>query len=65
MQSFKKLLVYGWIRKKRLRDKDMTVAVTGPRQSGKTTFAQALCPDYKYVNLELPDERQFALIIVF
>jgi predicted AAA+ superfamily ATPase len=36
------------------------VAITGPRQSGKTTFAQALRPDYTYVNLEIPDERQFA-----
>lgn len=37
------------------------VAINGPRQSGKTTFARNLCPDYQYVNLELPDERQFAL----
>jgi predicted AAA+ superfamily ATPase len=36
------------------------VAVTGPRQSGKTTFARALCPGYTYVNLEIPDERRFA-----
>jgi len=36
------------------------VAITGPRQSGKTTFARALCPGYTYVNLEIPDERQFA-----
>jgi len=36
------------------------VAITGPRQSGKTTFSQELRPNYKYVNLELPDERQFA-----
>ena len=43
-----------------LLSKFPVVAVTGPRQSGKTTFAQALCPAYKYVNLELPDERQFA-----
>jgi predicted AAA+ superfamily ATPase len=36
------------------------VAVTGPRQSGKTTFSQNVCPGYKYVNLEILDERQFA-----
>jgi uncharacterized protein len=45
---------------KQLLSKFPIVAVTGPRQSGKTTCAQLLCPNYKYVNLELPDERQFA-----
>jgi len=45
---------------KQLLSKFPVVAITGPRQSGKTTFAQALCPGYNYVNLELPDERQFA-----
>lgn len=28
------------------------IAITGPRQSGKTTLARALLPDYKYFNLE-------------
>ncbi|MFC1790040.1 ATP-binding protein [Patescibacteria group bacterium] len=28
------------------------VAITGPRQSGKTTLAKILSPDYKYFNLE-------------
>lgn len=28
------------------------VAITGPRQSGKTTLAQMIKPDYSYVNLE-------------
>lgn len=37
------------------------VAVTGPRQSGKTTLCRELFPDYIYVNLEKPDVRQFAL----
>jgi len=37
------------------------VAVTGPRQSGKTTLCRALFPGYSYVNLEKPDDRQFAL----
>ncbi|MBR7145204.1 MAG: ATP-binding protein [Lentisphaeria bacterium] len=36
------------------------VAVTGPRQSGKTTLCRELFPDYIYVNLEKPDTRQFA-----
>ncbi len=36
------------------------VAVTGPRQSGKTTLCRALFPNYAYVNLEKPDVRQFA-----
>ncbi len=37
------------------------VSVTGPRQSGKTTLVRAVFPDYAYVSLELPDQRQFAL----
>ena len=28
------------------------IAITGPRQSGKTTLAKTLLPDYKYLNLE-------------
>lgn len=28
------------------------ITLTGPRQSGKTTLAKALFPDYKYINLE-------------
>lgn len=36
------------------------VTVTGPRQSGKTTLCRATFPDLKYVNLELPDQREFA-----
>jgi predicted AAA+ superfamily ATPase len=36
------------------------LAITGPRQSGKTTFARRLKPDYTYVNLELPEARDFA-----
>jgi hypothetical protein len=30
------------------------VAVTGPRQSGKTTLCKAVFPDYQYFNLESP-----------
>lgn len=37
------------------------VTVTGPRQSGKTTLARAVFPEYSYCNLELPDLRQLAL----
>lgn len=37
------------------------VAITGPRQSGKTTLARALFADRPYVSLEDPGERAFAL----
>jgi len=37
------------------------VTLTGPRQSGKTTLAQAAFPRLAYVSLELPDQRAFAL----
>jgi len=33
------------------------IAITGPRQSGKTILAQSAAPDLKYVNLESPFER--------
>ncbi|REG84772.1 AAA family ATPase [Algoriphagus antarcticus] len=36
-------------------------AITGPRQSGKTTLLRTLFPDYRYVSLENPDNRDFAL----
>ncbi len=36
------------------------ITITGPRQSGKTTFAKQLRPDYQYISLEDPDMRQFA-----
>ncbi|MCD4829756.1 MAG: ATP-binding protein [Candidatus Cloacimonetes bacterium] len=36
------------------------VILTGPRQSGKTTLAKHVFPDYDYVNLEDPDLRLFA-----
>lgn len=36
------------------------VAVTGPRQSGKTTLVQSVFPDKPYVSLEDFDRRQFA-----
>ena len=37
------------------------VAVTGPRQSGKTTLVRALFGKLPYVSLEEPDRRAFAL----
>ncbi|MEQ1744105.1 MAG: ATP-binding protein [Saprospiraceae bacterium] len=37
------------------------LAITGPRQSGKTTLAKMLQPDYQYINLELEENRGFAL----
>lgn len=36
------------------------IAVTGPRQSGKTTLVKARFPDKPYVSLEDPIERAFA-----
>jgi predicted AAA+ superfamily ATPase len=35
---------------------------TGPRQSGKTTLAKLVFPEYRYVSLENPDNLEFALI---
>lgn len=37
------------------------LALTGPRQSGKTTFLKHQFPDYTYVNLENLDFRNYAL----
>ncbi len=37
------------------------VAITGPRQSGKTTLARTIFADKAYVSLEAPDERERAL----
>ena len=36
------------------------VAITGPRQAGKTTLANAVFKSKPYVSLENPDEREFA-----
>ena len=36
------------------------LAVTGPRQSGKTTLLKVLFSDYRYVSLENPNIRSFA-----
>lgn len=36
------------------------LAITGPRQSGKTTLARSVFPDRAYVSLEDPDQREQA-----
>lgn len=36
------------------------VTILGPRQAGKTTLVRSALSDYKYVNLENPEIRQFA-----
>lgn len=43
-----------------LLEKFPIVAITGPRQSGKTTFSKQLKPEYSYVNLEDITNREFA-----
>lgn len=37
------------------------VTITGPRQSGKTTLARMVYPDYTYCNLENPEIRNLAI----
>lgn len=37
------------------------ITITGPRQSGKSTLAKIAFPEYKYVSLEDPDIREFAI----
>ncbi len=36
------------------------LALTGPRQSGKTTLLKSILPEYRYVSLENMDQRSFA-----
>ncbi|MGI6321445.1 MAG: ATP-binding protein [Bacteroidales bacterium] len=45
---------------RKLTSKYPIIAVTGPRQSGKTTMLREMFSDYKYVNLENPDLRAYA-----
>lgn len=42
-----------------LKEQFPVLAIFGPRQSGKTTLARALFPDYRYVNLEDFEEQEF------
>lgn len=37
------------------------IVLTGPRQSGKTTFLKKSFQHYQYINFENPDERSYAL----
>lgn len=39
-----------------------SVTIVGPRQSGKTTLAQSVFPDYAYASLEDPDVRRHAMV---
>jgi len=36
------------------------IALTGPRQSGKTTLVKHLFPEYTYISLENPDSQKYA-----
>lgn len=44
-----------------LAQKYPIITITGPRQSGKTTLIQEIFKDKPYVNLEKPDDREFAI----
>jgi uncharacterized protein len=46
---------------RKLASQFKSVAVIGPRQSGKTTLVRYVFTDKPYINLENPDTRQFAL----
>lgn len=45
---------------KKQQSKFPILAVTGPRQSGKTTLLKELFTNYRYISLENPDLRTFA-----
>lgn len=40
---------------KEMAGKMPIISITGPRQSGKTTFCKMCFPGYDYANLENPD----------
>ncbi len=42
------------------KNKYPILALTGPRQSGKTTFLKSQFSDYTYINMENPDLQNFA-----
>jgi len=43
-----------------LKEQFPVLALFGPRQSGKTTLARMLFPNYRYINLESFEEQEFA-----
>jgi len=45
---------------KEMATKYPVIAITGPRQSGKTTLCKELFKDYRYVTLENPENKTFA-----
>ncbi|MBU2623717.1 MAG: ATP-binding protein [Proteobacteria bacterium] len=55
-------MIYRFLTNYVLRDAEYypVITITGPRQSGKTTLARAIFPDYDYVSLEETDTRYFA-----
>jgi len=56
--SYKPRVLEGLLRS--ISDEYSVVTITGPRQSGKTTFCRAMFPHKPYVNLEPLDERAYA-----
>lgn len=46
---------------KQLSSQFKSIAIIGPRQSGKTTLSKMCFPDKPYVSLETPADRNFAL----
>ena len=44
-----------------MAEKFPVIAITGPRQSGKTTLAKKLFADHAYTTLENPETREFAI----
>jgi predicted AAA+ superfamily ATPase len=50
---------------RKLANQFKAIALTGPRQSGKSTLARTAFPEKKYVSLENPDIRESELPIDF
>lgn len=48
------------VKLKQMAKRFPVIAITGPRQSGKTTLCKNLFSNYRYVTLENPDIKQFA-----
>lgn len=57
MKAFKRTIEHAI---KQYASKYPVLAVTGPRQSGKTTMLKTMFPNYTYISLENPDMREFA-----